>query len=157
VTDPGWPDPVWRHPVRWGRLVTTRAGQRCEATGFPQVVATPQYRDTHHAVGVINPGALVKAGLCPVEVTNPPARPGPGGSRWAGMSGAAVLCEGLLVGVVTVDPAGFDSRRLVTVPVTAVTADPQFAGLVATHTGATPVVEPVELAGLAEPVMGPRA
>jgi hypothetical protein len=155
VTDPGWADPVWRHPVRWGRLVTTRARQRCEAIGFPKVVATPQRRDSHHAVGEINPGSLVKAGLHAVEVTNPPAGPGLDGSRWAGMSGAALLCEGLLVGVVTVDPAGFDSRRLVTVPVTTVTDDPQFAGLVAAHTGAAPIVEPVELAGLAEPVLVP--
>ena len=155
VTDPGWPEPVWRHPVRWGRLVTTRAGQRCEAIGFPAVVAQPQRRDTHHAVGVINPGALVKAGLYAVEVTNPPAGPGADGSRWQGMSGAALLCDGLLVGVVTVDPAGFDSRRLVTVPVTAVTADPRFAALVAAHTGAAPIVEPVELAGLVEPVAAP--
>ncbi|MDT7653222.1 MAG: hypothetical protein QOI36_4628, partial [Pseudonocardiales bacterium] len=155
VTDPGWSDPVWRHPVRWGRLVTTRAGQRCEAIGFPKVVATPRRRDSHHAVGEINPGSLVKAGLHAVEVTNPPARPGLDGSGWQGMSGAALLCEGLLVGVVTVDPAGFDSRRLVTVPVTNVTEDPQFAGLVAAHTGAAPIVEPVELAGLAEPVLVP--
>ncbi|MCY7340624.1 MAG: trypsin-like peptidase domain-containing protein [Pseudonocardia sp.] len=155
VTDPGWPEPVWRHPVRWGRLVTTRAGQRCEAIGFPAVVARPQRRDTHHAVGVINPGALVKAGLYAVEVTNPPAGPDADGSRWQGMSGAVLLCDGLLVGIVTVDPAGFDSRRLVTVPVTAVTADPRFAALVAAHTGAVPIVEPVELAGLVEPVAAP--
>jgi len=155
VTEPGWPEPVWRQPLRWGRLVTSRAGQPCEAIGFPAVVARPEQRDSHHAVGVLNPGALVKTGRYAVEVTNPPAAPGPDGSRWAGMSGAGLLCEDLLVGVVTVDPAGFDSRRLVTVPVTAVTADPGFAALVAEHVGAAPIVEPVELAGLAEPVSAP--
>ncbi|MGH3612434.1 MAG: hypothetical protein ACRDRK_07505 [Pseudonocardia sp.] len=31
IRDRAWVEPVWRHPVRWGRLVTTRAGQRCEA------------------------------------------------------------------------------------------------------------------------------
>ncbi|PZS37987.1 MAG: hypothetical protein DLM62_16185 [Pseudonocardiales bacterium] len=149
VTEPTWVVPVWRHPVRWGRLVTTRGSQACEATGYPKVVAEPRRRDSHHAVGVINPGSLVKAGLYAVEVSNPPAGPGTG---WAGMSGAAVLCQGLVVGVVTVDPAGFGSRRLVTVPVTAVTSDPGFRQLVTEHIGRAPVVEPVELARLCEPV-----
>src|SRR5918997_3735115 len=59
ITEPGWRVPVWRHRVRWGWLVTSRAGQGCEAVGFPKVVAEPQWRDSHRAVGVINPGALV--------------------------------------------------------------------------------------------------
>ena len=155
ITDPGWAVPVWRFPVRWGRLVTTQEGQACAAIGFPAVVATPERRDSHHAVGVLNPGSLVKGGLYAVEVTNPPAAPGPGGSSWAGMSGAALLCQDLLVGVVSVDPKGFDSRRLITVPVTKVSADAGFAALVAEHTGSAPLVEPVELAGLAEPVVVP--
>jgi len=157
VTDPAWSEPVWRHPVRWGWLVTTRTGQRCTATGFPAVVAQPQHRDSHEAVGVINPDSLVKAGLYAVEVTNPPARSGRGGSWWAGMSGAALLCEGLLVGVVTRDPAGFGSRRLVTGPITAVTTEPGFVALVAEHTGAAPIVEPVELARLSEPMTAPNS
>ena len=157
ITGRDWVEPVWRHPVRWGRLVTTRAGQGCEATGFPAVVATPRRRETHHAIGVVNPRSLVKSGLYAVEVTNPPAEPGPDGSGWRGMCGAAVLCRGLLVGIVTVDPAGFASRRLITVPITAVAADPGFARVVAEHTGRTPIVEPVELAGLAEPVSLPAS
>jgi tetratricopeptide (TPR) repeat protein len=157
VTDPDWSVPSWRHPVRWGRLVTTRTGQACRATGFPKVVATPELRDSHEAVGRLNPGSMVKSGLYAVEVTNPPARSESGGSAWAGMSGAALLCPDLhkrdvLVGVVTVDPAGFDSRRLIVVPLRMVASDPGFAALVAEHTGVAPVAEPVELAGLAEEV-----
>ena len=53
------------------------------------------------------------------------------------------------------DPKGFDSRRLITVPVSRVTGDAGFAALVAEHTGSAPLVEPVELAGLAEPVVAP--
>ena len=153
VTDPGWVVPVWRHPVRWGRLVTSRAGQVCEAIGFPRVVATPQRRESHHAKGEINPGSLVKAGLYAMEVHNPPAGSGPAESWWAGMSGAAVLCQGLLLGVVTQDTDGFNSRRLVAVPITTVITDPGFAALVSRHCGRVPVVEPVELVGLAEPVV----
>ncbi|MGB7796153.1 MAG: trypsin-like peptidase domain-containing protein, partial [Pseudonocardiaceae bacterium] len=152
MTEPGWVAPVWRHPVRWGQLVTTRAGQACEAIGFPKVVASPQRRDSHHATGVINPGSLVKAGLSAMEVDNPPVGPGPGGSWWAGMSGAALLCQQRVIGVVTTDPEGFDSRRLVTVPVATVIKDPEFRDLITRHVGRAPVLEPVELTGLAEPV-----
>jgi hypothetical protein len=123
VTDHEWSPPVWRHPVRWGRLVTSRAEQPCKAIGFPKMVAEPQRRDSHEAQGVINPGSLVKAKLFAVEVSNPPVGPSQGGSWWAGMSsaalrssGAGLRSEGLLLGVVTRDPTEFDSRRLVTVP-----------------------------------------
>jgi hypothetical protein len=71
------------------------------------------------------------------------------------MSGAAVLCDDLLVGVVTVDDPGFDSRRLVAVPVTAALADPEFAAVVARYLGTPPLVEPVELVRLSEPVLPP--
>src|SRR6478672_1122138 len=30
VTDPHWPEPQWKVPVRWGRLVTQHAGPRCD-------------------------------------------------------------------------------------------------------------------------------
>ena len=138
MTEPGWVAPVWRHPVRWGQLVTSRAGQACEAIGFPKVVASPQRRDSHHATGVINPGSLVKAGLSAMEVDNPPVGPGPGGSWWAGMSGAALLCQQRVIGVVTTDPEGFDSRRLVTVPVATVIKDPEFRDLITSTSAAPP-------------------
>jgi hypothetical protein len=157
ITDPGWRTPVWRHRVRWGHLVTTRARQRCEATGFPKVTATPAYRDTHTADGLINPKALAKSARYAVDVINPPDGPDLDGSWWAGMSGAGVLCNDLLVAVVVVveDPAGFNSRRLITIPLASVITDPDFRRLVTTHCGRPPVLEPVELAGLAEPVRAP--
>ena len=157
VTEPGWTPPRWRQPVRWGRLVTTRAGQAGEAIGFPAVVAEPARRESHHAKGEINPGSLVKAGRYAMEVHNPPAAPSGDGSGWAGMSGAALRCHDLVVGVVTQDPRGFDSHRLVTVPITAVSADPEFRALVTRHCGRAPAMEPVELHGLAEPVEPARS
>jgi FAD/FMN-containing dehydrogenase len=77
----------------------------------------------------------------------------PGGSWWAGMSGAALLCHQRVIGVVTTDPAGFDSRRLVIVPVATVSEDPQFRALITSHVGCALMLDPVELAGLAEPVL----
>ena len=162
VSDPAWAVPGWRHRVRFGRLVTTRARQPCEATGFPNVVATPQVRDRYTADGLLHPKALGKTGRLAVEVSNPPAAATPHNTTtpdtttwWAGMSGAAVLAGGSVVGVVTTDPRGFDSRRLVAVPITTCTPDPAFAALLAAHGGAAVTVEAVELAGMAEPVDPP--
>ena len=157
ITDATWKTPTWRHPLRWGRLVTTRAGQACEAIGFPSVVSTSERRESHHANGTINPGGLVKAGLYAMDVANPPAAPGAGGSWWSGMSGAAVLSEKRVIGVITNDPTGFDSRRLVIAPITAANADRDFAALIAAHTDIPAVVEPVELASLAEPTTKPES
>ena len=136
-----------------GQLVTGRAGQVCEAIGFPKVVASLQRRDSHHATGVINPGSLVKAHLYAMEVHNPPGGPGPGGSWWAGMSGAALLCQQRVIGVVTTDPAGFDSRRLAIVPVATVSEDAEFRALITRHLGRALMLDAVELAVLAEPVL----
>ncbi|WP_372669783.1 tetratricopeptide repeat protein, partial [Amycolatopsis kentuckyensis] len=160
ITDSAWVPPQWRHSVRWGRFVTRSPGQECEAIGFPKVVATPQMRDSHHAVGTLNPGTLVKSGLYAMEVTNPPSFVGADGSAWAGMSGAALRCgdrAGVLVGVVTQDPSGFDNRRLIIMPISAVASDVGFAKIVADHTGRPPLVEAVELAELAEPVSTPAS
>ena len=156
ITDAQWPERGWRQPVRSGQLVTRRAGQECTASGFPRVVATPQMRGVHVATGRINPGGRVKAGLYAIDVDNPPAPPDEGGSRWAGMSGAAVLADGFLVGVVVQDPAGFDSRELLSVSILRVLAAAGFRGVVEQHCGHV-VVEAVELAGVAERVRPPTS
>ena len=84
----------------------------------------------------------MKAHLYAMEVHNPPVGPGSGGSWWAGMSGAALLCHQRVIGVVTTDPAGFDSRRLVIVPVATVSEDPEFRALITRHVGCAPVLDP---------------
>ncbi|HZN16594.1 MAG TPA: hypothetical protein VFB84_00085, partial [Micromonosporaceae bacterium] len=133
--------------VRWGRLVGVTAGVACAAVGFPDVVANPTMRDSLHLAGTINPRGLVKAGLHSIDVAGPPRRPA-GGTPWAGMSGAAVFCAGLLVAVVARDAAGFASGRLTAVPIAACMRDPAFAAAVEQATGGPVWLEPVELIGL---------
>src|SRR6185437_15386790 len=119
-----------RKAAHWGRLVTSRPGTQCEVTGFPAVVGTPEVRDTEQARGTINPGALVKSGMLAIGIDHPPSRTTATESPWAGMSGAAVWCEGLLTGVVVIDPAGYDSRRLVATPSSAFVTNQAFLALV---------------------------
>ena len=156
ITDPEWLEPSWAQPVRWGRLVTQHAGLRADVRGFPAVTATPEMRDRLDATGRILPGSRTKAGHLAVDIDNPPAPPGDGGSRWAGMSGAAVIEGSFVVGVVVQDPRGFDSRQLVAVPITRFLADPGFSAVVRRHGVRGLAPEPVELDALAERVRAPR-
>ena len=64
-----------------------------------------------------------------------------GGSPWAGMSGAGVIADSCLVGVITVDPASYQDR-LVAVPAGRLLADPGFRDRLAVH-GVPTEVAPV--------------
>lgn len=67
---------------------------------------------------------------CPIRLPRRPRR-GRGGRGCR----APGCCAGLLIGVVTTDPAGFDSRRLVTTPLAAILGDPSFSELAAACRG----------------------
>src|SRR5262249_59304595 len=79
-----------------------------------------------------------------------------GGSRWAGLSGAALFCGDLLAGVLASDPAGAAHAQLEAVPVYVLARDPVFRQVAADHGVAGVVLEPVEAQGLTqlEPPVG---
>ena len=149
VNHPGWVLPRSRHPVRWGRLVTSIPGTSCTGEGFPAVQQNPmKIRDIEQMRGWINPGTGVKAGLLGISVEDPPARVRTSESPWAGMSGAAVFRNDLLTAVISKDPEGFNSQRLTAVPITACVDDPAFRRLVEAAIDQPLVLEPAELDGL---------
>ena len=126
-------------PVRWGQLVASGTGIDCEAAGFPASMQQEnRLRDVEHMRGEINAGTGLLADRIYVDVKG--AIPTAGG--WAGMSGAALWCGPLLVGVIAWDPAAFGSGRLAAEPVTRLFADGGFRALV----GEEVAVEAVELA-----------
>ena len=118
--------------LRWGELaavIRCRArrsgsrGRRCGRTGcgIPRTCT----------------GSWPRWGSCEqgrldldVASASPSAREG--GSPWAGMSGAGVIADSHLVGVITVDPARYQDR-LVAVPVSRLLADPGFRARLAAH------------------------
>ena len=153
VNDPAWVAPTGVRGVRWGQFVTRNASQACEVIGYPEVVARPRQRDTHHASGFINPASLSKSGMYAMEVPQAPATKNDG-SPWAGMSGAAILRHGAIVAIVVEDAAGFDAHRLIAVPVSAFVDDPEFARVVERETKREIVIESVELLPIA--VTSPR-
>ncbi|MFH8776058.1 tetratricopeptide repeat protein [Streptomyces sp. NPDC017958] len=104
-------------PVRWGRLATRPCSARIEATGFPAGLRVYEdrggprlatvMRDTAHVSGtVVSSDALGSRHVVHVARPVPPLPDGAAGTnekrrtRWDGMSGAAVMCDGLLVGIV---------------------------------------------------------
>jgi hypothetical protein len=112
--------------------VTGEPVDRCHAIGYPWFAETRSriaVRDTVDAIGVIPVLSKLAAGLLSVQVTVAP-RPLPpqeitlGASEWSGMSGAPVVADGYLVGVV-IEQAPREGRSTVTaVPLTALQANP---------------------------------
>ncbi|MGW2219454.1 trypsin-like peptidase domain-containing protein [Nonomuraea sp. NPDC001684] len=143
IIDGDWGDPPVA-PVRWGRLVSRRAEVVCQASGFPEVLAQPDgVRERDQAGGRVNPEAGVKQRRYHLQVLNSPKRSG-AGSPWAGMSGAALFADDLLIGVVVADHQGYGGARLLATRAEALFAEPGFLDAIAVPA----VLEPAELARL---------
>ena len=132
VEEEGWRAPGGESVLRWGELAGSDPVP-CAAVGFPWASARPdRIRDTAHLYGQLAPLGQLKAGRLDLDVASASPSARPGGSPWAGMSGAGVISDGHLVGVITVDPARYQDR-LVAVPVSRLLADPGFRAGLAAH------------------------
>lgn len=93
------------------------------ALGYPDVQrGQSRNLDIHQVVGRFNPGTGSLSGGAVLENLDQPI----GDSPWAGMSGAAVFVEGLLVGIVRSDPSAWQHGRLTLVPAQALLKDEEF-------------------------------
>jgi tetratricopeptide (TPR) repeat protein len=141
-------------PIRWGTFATSLTRQHCVSVGFPDVQANTESRDVEQASGIVNPLRMVKQDLLAMSVDDPPVRVDRSKSPWAGMSGAAIWCDSLLIGVIIRDPSGFDSHRLIACPAAKFGANADFVAAVAEECGEPPLLEAVELQRLfAQPQM----
>jgi tetratricopeptide (TPR) repeat protein len=147
ITDPAWPAPPVR--VRWGRLVTHTPGLPCHTWGYPALAQQPgQAVETSQPAGTINPGNHFVGNHHVMDITTHPPRWHGQGSPWGGLSGAALVCGDLVVGVVAADPAHSGHAQVEAVPAYVLHHDPAFRTTLEEH-GASRVLEPVELADLA--------
>lgn len=99
-------------PARFGRLDRRAAQVPCRMVGFPlfklrsdplvgvDTAVPAPYRDVHQADGTIPTLSNWREGTFEINVDAPAEDPDPLHSPWEGMSGAAVWCAGLIVGVV---------------------------------------------------------
>ncbi|MFD9091419.1 hypothetical protein ACFVZ0_32370, partial [Streptomyces prasinus] len=153
--DPRWTAPL--APVRWGRMVTDRPGTGCETWGVPEVAQREgRAVEAVQLRGVLNPGSGIIHNQYVMDLLqHPPRWSAPGTSPWGGLSGAAVYCDRLLVGVVASDRAHSGSGQLNVVPAYVLHHDPAFRAALAAHGAPPAVLEAVELQQLADPATAP--
>jgi tetratricopeptide (TPR) repeat protein len=126
-------------PVRWGQLIGSQPGVACKAAGFPRSMRQDDgLRDMEQMRGEISPGTGLLSGRVYVDIVGASPQPG----DWDGMSGAALWCGPVLVGVVAYDPVAFASRRLAAEPAGRLAADPEFRAIL----GGNVIAEAAELA-----------
>lgn len=154
-------DLLTRPPQRFGLIIGTRP-HPVTLTGYPRMQkdADDGRRLDEQLTGHIAPGTGSLAGRYEISSTDPtlsadlyPCTPG---SRWSGISGAAVLSDDglggdMLCGVVRRDRQATGGTRLTATPAAGLLADDTFRATLARHTGWEPALEPVEAAGLLTP------
>ncbi|MFB7423671.1 tetratricopeptide repeat protein, partial [Streptomyces hydrogenans] len=154
-------DPAQSSPeaVRWGRMVTDEPGAACRTWGVPDVAQRPgQPVEAVQMEGRINPGSGFVGNQYVVDLLqHPPPWSQQGTSPWGGLSGAAVFCDRLLVGVVASDRAHSGRGQLNAVPAYVLHHDPAFRAVLAEHGGPATGLEAVEFQHLADMPAGNRA
>ena len=127
-----WEAPAGESVLRWGKLAGSDPVP-CAAVGFPWASARPdRVRDTAHLYGQLAPLGQLKQDRLDLDVASASPSAREDDSPWAGMSGAGVIADSHLVGVITVDPARYRDR-LVAVPVSRLLADEDFRERLAAH------------------------
>ncbi|SOE07927.1 tetratricopeptide repeat protein [Streptomyces sp. Ag109_G2-15] len=129
IDDPDW-RPLAGKAEPWGRLGTWLPQQECQTWGVPKVAelkhppasgdaqgekVTPELKQLS---GRINPGSGLVANRYVMDLSQtPPTWTDAEGSRspWARLSGAALVCDEQIIGVIAVDPAhsGFGALHAV--------------------------------------------
>ncbi|MEU7282119.1 tetratricopeptide repeat protein [Streptomyces sp. NPDC045431] len=135
--------------VLWGRIAGDSTSVEWRATGFPH--SERRSRESEQAEGKISPLSGLVGGMYVLDCTTYRGR-GTSDSSWRGMSGAAVLCGDLVVGVVVNDvpdriPARLEAERAVTL----LHDDTFLAALEEFGAHGPHVPQPVEYATLAHP------
>jgi tetratricopeptide (TPR) repeat protein len=119
------PPPARTHTLPLGRLDRDDAGAGlpCSAVGFPFATARPdRARDTHHLQGRIAVGGDALVVTVDAAAPSVDDRTEVG---WAGMSGAALVADDHVVGVLTHVTTAFAGKQLTAVAVTRLLGDPE--------------------------------
>ncbi|MET9524803.1 trypsin-like peptidase domain-containing protein [Streptomyces coeruleorubidus] len=103
--------------ARFGRVEESDAVLSCTAVGFPRFKLRTdpdgtRYRDVEHVRGACAVLSNRREGTLDLQVTPPATDPDTDASPWEGMSGAAVLSGGRIVGVVARHHRGDGPGRL---------------------------------------------
>ncbi|MFE9024322.1 hypothetical protein ACFYNL_38015 [Streptomyces sp. NPDC007808] len=132
--------------VRWGRPGGVDP-IRYNGVGFPRhSKGANSERVVEQLGGLLQPlaGGSRDNDLYVLDQSASPERRPDGTQAWAGVSGAAVFCRDLLVGVTVVNNEAHKNRRLHAVPVHAFVSDSDFTVHLRRHGASTPVLVPVD-------------
>ena len=101
-------------PTAWGSVLGLDPLPDCQAIGFPHVQRGPGGElDSDQFICTVKPGSALIGGLLVLDGAHAaPAARADGGSPWAGLSGAAVFHDDVLLGVVRDDAHGWRHGRL---------------------------------------------
>ncbi|MEV6013811.1 tetratricopeptide repeat protein, partial [Streptomyces sp. NPDC051976] len=140
------PDP---DPVRWGTLVTSDPSE-VTVLGFSALAGRDGRVGSGVFRGAVDPLESVETDRYVLDMAGNPPVGSADRSPWAGMSGGAVWCHGLLIGVAVADLPGWPHSRLEAVPAYVLLADARFRELIHRHTERGVQLEPAEFADSAE-------
>jgi tetratricopeptide (TPR) repeat protein len=147
ITDTDWRQPTALARVRWGRFVSDLTDIPVVLNTFPTAMDARDeqgklvVRDLARISGVVDAGTSAKGRRYQVTINHPvPPSAHAEHSRWEGASGAALMCNGLVLGVAADAQSEPGWAWMSTVPVVELLADPEFSALVGPG-----VVEPAEL------------
>ncbi|MGV4889437.1 hypothetical protein ACSR0Z_23030 (plasmid) [Streptomyces viridosporus] len=148
VSSESW-EPAGPARVLWGRIAGDSASVPWRATGFPH--SEQRSRESEQAEGRISPLSGLVGGVYVLDCTTYRGR-GTEDSAWRGMSGAAVLCDDFVVGVVVTDVPDRIPARLEAEPAVVLLDDETFLAALDRYGVRGPhVPQPVEYAALADP------
>lgn len=120
---------------RWADTASLDPVAGCEAIGFPHVQRFDGGRlDTEQVIGTYKPGSNLfsEYGVLVVDGA-PPTTADDGTSPWAGLSGAAVLTGGALLGVVVAQQNGWQQSRIAFTPLARLLGDETFVDALTAH------------------------
>ncbi|MEW1863202.1 NACHT domain-containing protein [Streptomyces sp. NPDC088194] len=136
--DDAFPDAPPGHAVPaecWADTASLDPVAGCEAIGFPHVQRFDGGRlDTEQVIGTYKPGSNLfsEYGVLVVDGA-PPTTAADGTSPWAGLSGAAVLTGGALLGVVVAQQNGWQQSRIAFTPLARLLGDETFVDALTAH------------------------
>ncbi|MFJ5921614.1 tetratricopeptide repeat protein [Kitasatospora sp. NPDC092948] len=160
VEAPDWEPPGSPH-VRWGEFVTTAAGQPCDLAGAPNVAQyegkrgdpwgeRKGYTEQSQERGTIEPGDGWVGDRYIVKIAGEPPEWPREGLPYGGLSGAAVLSGGHLVGVVAAEVPFYRHSRIEAVPAFLLLRDTSFREALARHGAGASTLYPADFAALAD-------
>ncbi|WIX77064.1 tetratricopeptide repeat-containing serine protease family protein [Amycolatopsis carbonis] len=139
----------FRPGVRWGSLVTNASGEY-SGVGYPDfAIYDDNVRSVEQLGGRLDPLSSGPNGTYVLhQGSSPDLR---GGHEWSGISGAAVFCAELLVGIVVQDDNHHGNRRLYATRARKLLQDPEFVEIVEGESSEPVELESVEFRHLVEP------